>query len=331
MACAIVSLTLWRRSCNCCWLCRLCVGSIGSNLIARHWQLAWSCRWLAKLCLESHHTSVTTKVTNRCVTHSQVVLGWSFLVALITIHALVWVSLQVDSVERQAVERAEHLVFVVSFDSLNHVEVGLASVTPGALNNALLLCLEITKTGASAERLGCTFKLYCLNLCPIQTVQKTTVIAHVHRKIVHHAEGWEARITAQLVNLTFEVGLVPHNGHFCADYALGSSRWPWTRSRHWLGLWGWGGLNDFDIIIIILIKFSGQLFGMLVFDKTGMTTEVLVTFTVDWSNKSIHVIAKVLATTSARLTLLLKGVQARLKSRNNKNQYCESQCIIDNS
>lgn len=148
------------------------------------------------------------------------VLRRGSLAALVTHHALVRVSLQVDSVQRQAVERAEHLVFVVSIESFHHVKVGLACVTPGALNNALLLCLELAETGVRAERLGCTFKLYCLNLCPIQTEHSTTVIAQVHREIVHHTERREACITAQLVNMTVVVGLVSYSGHFCADYTF---------------------------------------------------------------------------------------------------------------
>ena len=64
------------------------------------------------------------------------------LFAVVAGYCLVGLGLQVDTVQRQAVECAEQLELVVCVQSLDHVKVGLGSATPCARRHLVVYATE---------------------------------------------------------------------------------------------------------------------------------------------------------------------------------------------
>lgn len=131
---------LWWWNCRLCWLS---VGSIGSNPVSRCRNFTRRGRRLTELSLECHHTVVSTEIAYGGVAHRQMVQSRYVFMALVTSHVLVRIGLQVHSIQREAVQRTEHLEFFVGVEPLDHVEIRFFRFAPGARNDALPLRLEV--------------------------------------------------------------------------------------------------------------------------------------------------------------------------------------------
>ena len=143
---------------------------------------------------------------------------------LVAADVLVGRRLQVDAVQRQTVERAEQLVLVVSVHSLDHVEVGLHGLTPGARSSLAVTGLEAERARGGAEVTQLSLILDRLRRAAVQVAHLITVLALADGQLVGVAERDEARLAAQLVHLAFERYLVHRWRHLVADGALDLAR-----------------------------------------------------------------------------------------------------------
>lgn len=133
--------------------------------------------------------------------------------ALVTSHALVRIRLQVHPIQREAVQRTEHLEFVVCVEPLDHVEIRFFCFAPSARNDALLLRLEVRQAWGRAEGLRLAFELDRLNQPIVQTVHPVTLVTVINRQMVHDSKSGKAGITAKPVHCTLEINLL-------SDYCL---------------------------------------------------------------------------------------------------------------
>ena len=144
--------------------------------------------------------------------------------ALVAADVLVGRRLQVDTVQRQAVERAEQLVLVVGVDALDHVKVGLARLAPGTHHHLAVACLEAKRAHGGAQMSKLALVLDRLGRATVKVAHLVAVLALAHRQLVGIAERDEARLAAQLIQLAVERYLVHHRAHLVADGALDLAR-----------------------------------------------------------------------------------------------------------
>jgi hypothetical protein len=155
-----------------------------------------------KLRLEGHNTLVGAEVSDRRITHGQVILGRNELPTVVTDDRLVGGGLQVNPVQRQTVQRTEQLILVIGVHSFYHVKVPLLRVTPCTSNNFLLLRFEFVDAHIAAESFLLPFKLDKL-WSTITVAVRATIITRTHCQFVGVLESGEAWITTQSVELTF--------------------------------------------------------------------------------------------------------------------------------
>lgn len=302
---SIGRITSWlgRRNCR---ERRLTVGSIGSNPVTWCRKFTGGRGRLAEQRLECHHTVISTEVAHRRIAHRQMVQRGCRFTTLVTRHTLVWVSLQINSVHRQAIQRAEQLKSVICIEPLDHVEIWLPCAAPRALNDALFRDLEIWQALRRTKRFWRAFKLDWLNLCVIQAVHPIAVIAGADGKAVHNSESREAGIATQLICFSFEIDLLSDNCLPRANGTFGFSRGRLS-SRGGLSFRSKSGFNNFNVIIVFF-SFSRLPLWMLIFHEASVTTEVFAVFAFYGCCDSIGIILKIFSTIGTQLHCFLKDI-----------------------
>ena len=120
---------------------------------------------------------------------------------MITYNSLVRLSLKIHSVKREAVQRAEQLIFVVAIKPLNHVKVGLASIAPSTGNHLCVGEFEPVHTTITAETTRLSLKLNKVSLSFFSCAQGATIVAFGHVNLICVLKSCQANVTAQIMGL----------------------------------------------------------------------------------------------------------------------------------
>ena len=168
--------------------------------------------------MEAHDALVRAKVANRRVTHGQMILCRRDLGAEVTCDLLVAGRLQVDAVERQAVETTEQLN-ALTVHALLHVKVGLLGLAPAAGNNPLVRRLKSVHTHAGTKLLRLTIELNRVGDV-LRRHRFTTELALRHCQLIGGAERCKATVAAYSVYLLCNFDLMLGGLDLIANRAL---------------------------------------------------------------------------------------------------------------
>lgn len=162
--------------------------------------------------------------------------------AMVALDSLATVSLQIDTIQGETIQRTEVLHLAGRVDSLDHIEIAAPRIAPFTRQGDLATLAERRQARCAAELAGDPLKLDRVSRQDVRGARVLTLVANIRRQLVGIAECRETRLAAQVMGGTCDVELTYDRRHPLADRtrrrALATRRAVTTTVRLHLGVLG---------------------------------------------------------------------------------------------